>query len=66
MPAVSMKQRRMMAIAEHQPEKLHKRNRAVMAMSQGQMHDFAATSEKGLPKQKKKSSLKSRMIGEHS
>jgi hypothetical protein len=53
MPALSVKQRRMMAIAEHHPEKLYGRNRGVMNMSSSQMHDFAATKEKGLPKRKK-------------
>lgn len=41
--------RRMMAIAEHHPEKLYSRNKAVLKMSKGQLHDFATTSEKGLP-----------------
>jgi hypothetical protein len=43
-PAVSTKQRKMMAIAEHHPEQLHKANRGVLAMSRQQLHDFAATS----------------------
>ncbi len=54
MPAVSKKQRRMMAIAEHSPEDLHKENRGVLAMGTGKMHEFAATPEKGLPKRKRK------------
>ena len=48
MPAVSTAQRQMMAIAEHHPEKLYKRNRAVLDMSKAQLHDFAST--KGLTK----------------
>ena len=48
MPAKSAKQRMMMAIAEHEPEKLYKRNRGVLSMSKGEMHKFAAT--KGLKK----------------
>lgn len=51
MPAKSEKQRELMAIAEHHPEKLHKQNRGVLKMSKGQLHDFAAT--KGLSKGKR-------------
>jgi hypothetical protein len=40
----------MMAIAEHQPEKLYKRNRVVLRMSSKQRRDFASTKEKNLPK----------------
>jgi len=50
MPAVSEKQRRMMAIAEHHPSKLYKRNRRVLKMSKSQLHDFAV-----MPKRKKNS-----------
>ena len=41
MPAKSEKQRMMMAIAEHNPEKLYKRNKAVLSMSKSQLHDYA-------------------------
>ena len=41
MPATSEKQRKMMMVAEHEPEKLYERNRGVLSMTQGQMHDFA-------------------------
>jgi hypothetical protein len=54
MPAKSKKQRRLMAIAEHEPEKLYKRNRKVLKMKKKQLHDFAATKEKKLPKRIKK------------
>jgi hypothetical protein len=54
MPAVSEKQRKLMAIAEHHPELVRAKNRAVLAMSKGQLHDFASTKEKGLPEKKKK------------
>jgi|GEM_PF-5135107 len=37
-----------MAIAEHHPEKVYARNRGVLKMSKGQMHDYAATKEGGL------------------
>ena len=54
MPAVSEKQRELMAIAEHHPSKLHKKNRGVLKMSHKQLHDFAATKglEKGLAKKR--------------
>ena len=44
MPAKSEKQRKMMAIAEHQPEKLYKRNRSVLKMSKQQLSEFASKS----------------------
>jgi hypothetical protein len=46
MPAVSAAQRSLMGLAEHHPEQVQKRNRGVLRMSQGQLHDFAST--KGL------------------
>lgn len=63
MPAKSKKQRRLMAIAEHHPEKLYKRNRGVAKMGKARLHDFAATPEKNLPEKKKrkpKSRIKSK------
>lgn len=48
MPAKSIAQREVMAIAEHTPEKLHKANRGLLKMSKSQLHDFAST--KGLTK----------------
>ena len=53
MPAKSKKQRQMMAIAEHHPEKLYAKNKGVLSMSKEQLSDFATTKEKGLPKKKK-------------
>lgn len=55
MPAKSRKQQQMMAIAEHEPDKLYPENRGVLDMTQGQLHDFAATkgAPKRLPKKKK-------------
>jgi hypothetical protein len=50
---MSIKQRRVMAIAEHQPEKLKKKNRGLLKMSHQQLHEFAATPERGLPKKKR-------------
>lgn len=53
MPALSQNQRIAAAIAEHSPSSLFKRNAGMLGMSQGQLHDFASTSEKGLPKKVK-------------
>jgi len=52
MPAVSKKQRMVMAIAEHHPEELKGKNRGLLKMSHKQLHDFASTPEKGLPERK--------------
>jgi hypothetical protein len=54
MPARSKAQRTAMAIAEHHPEKLYKRNRGLISMSSRQLHDFAATKTAGLPQRVKK------------
>ena len=54
MAAKSQAQQRLMAIAEHAPEKLKAKNRGVLRMTMKQLHDFAATSRKGLPKKVKK------------
>lgn len=50
MPAVSKDQRVAMAIAEHHPNQLYARNKGLLKMTKSQLHDFAATKEKGLPK----------------
>ena len=52
MPSKSKAQRKMMAIAEHHPEKLNKGNREVLEMSKEQMHEYLSTKEKGLPDKK--------------
>ena len=49
MPSVSKKQQMVMAIAEHQPGKLYKRNRGLLAMGKNKLHDYSATPRKGLP-----------------
>lgn len=54
MPAESKAQRTVMAIAEHDPQKLYKKNRGLLRMTHQQLHDFASTPEKGLPERKKK------------
>lgn len=50
MPAVSQAQQKAMAIAEHSPSKLKGKNKGLLKMSHKQLHDFASTSRKGLPK----------------
>jgi len=50
MPSVSQKQQEVMAIAEHEPGKLYKKNRGLLKMSHKQLHDFASTPTTGLPK----------------
>lgn len=52
MPSVSKAQQIAMAIAEHEPDKLYARNKGLKDMSKGQLHDFAATPRKGLPRYK--------------
>lgn len=54
MPAISIKMRRLMGLAEHHPEKVQKKNRGVLKMTHQQLHDFAATGEENLPMRKKK------------
>lgn len=56
MPAVSKKQRKLAAIAEHHPEDLYERNKGMAKMGKSKLHEFAATKEKGLPKKKEKKS----------
>lgn len=41
-----------MAIAEHNPKKLFARNRGVLKMNSGQLHDFASTPTHNLPDHK--------------
>jgi hypothetical protein len=60
MPAVSQKQQRAMAIAEHDPDKLYTRNEGLKNMGKDDLHDFASTPRKSLPqfaKKKKKGGL---------
>jgi hypothetical protein len=52
MPALSKKQRQLMAIAEHHPEEVSAKNKGVLKMSKSQLHDYASTSEKNLPVKK--------------
>lgn len=49
MPSVSQKQQKAMAIAEHEPSKLHAKNKGLLKMSKSQLHDFASTKRSKLP-----------------
>ncbi len=53
MPAASIAQRRMFAIAEHHPGELYARNRGLAKLGKKTLHEFAATSERGLPERRK-------------
>jgi len=53
MPATSKVQQQAMAIAEHQPSKLYKRNKGLLKMTKKQLHDFASTKRKKLPTKKR-------------
>lgn len=50
MPATSQAQQKAMAIAEHSPGKLDKKNKGLLKMSHYQLHDYASTPRRGLPK----------------
>ena len=50
MPAKSQAQQRLMAIALHNPSKLHKKNQDVAKMGKKMLEEFAKTKRKGLPK----------------
>lgn len=54
MPAKSAAQQIAMAIAEHNPSKFYKRNKGLLKMSHQQLHEFASTPRKGLPKRANK------------
>ncbi len=50
MPAKSKAQQEAMAIAEHNPSALNPANRGLLSMSHQQLHDFASTARKNLPR----------------
>jgi len=54
MPAVSKKQRKFFGMLEHNPGMAKKKG---INMTKSQMHDFAATKEKGLPTKKGKDKM---------
>jgi hypothetical protein len=58
MPAKSVAQRRLFAIAEHHPGELREENRGLAKLSHKTLHEFAATSEKRLPKRKFRAQLR--------
>jgi len=53
-PALTVKQRRAMAIALHNPSKLRRSNRRLKKLKQKQLQEFAETDEQKLPKKRKK------------
>lgn len=53
MPSVSEKQRKAMAIAEHEPSKLNAKNKGMLKMSHEQLHDFASSVDPSEKKKKK-------------
>jgi len=57
MPAKSQNQAIVAAIAEHHPEKLYKRNKSMANISKQELHKYASTNRKNLPK---KSSMSKR------
>jgi len=54
MPAKSIAQRRLMALAKYHPEELYKKNKGVLKMGAKRLSHYAETKEKGLPQYKKK------------
>ena len=53
MPAKSVAQQKLMAIAKHSPSKVFARNKGVLGMSKESLDDFASTSLKRLPRRVK-------------
>ena len=53
MPAKSVAQQKLMAIAKHSPSKVFARNKGVLGMSKKSLDDFASTSLKRLPQRVK-------------
>ncbi len=49
MPAKSIAQQKLMAIAKHSPSKVFPENKGVLGMSKESLGDFASASLKGLP-----------------
>jgi len=60
MPAVSVAQRRLFALAEHHPEELSAKNKGLASLGKEKLHEFADTKEKGLPQRVSKHPMKSR------
>jgi len=53
MPAKSVAQQKLMAIAKHSPSKVLHKNKGVLGMSKESLGDFASASLKGLPQKVK-------------
>ena len=49
MPAKSIAQQQLFAIAKHHPEKLHSENKSLAKLPKKTLHDFASGSEAGKP-----------------
>lgn len=66
MPAVSVAQRKLVAMREHNPGAIYARNRGILGMKMSDAHDFASTPEQGLPEhvQKKGGALRRAALGE--
>ena len=43
-----------MAIAEHEPGKLYKRNKGVLSMGKSKLSEFASVKERGMPSKVKR------------
>lgn len=54
MPAKSKAQQKLFAIAEHDPSKVSKKNRAILKLKKSTLREFAKTKTKGLPKRIKR------------
>lgn len=63
MPGTSRNQVIAMRIAEHHPEKLYDRNKGMLRMKSGDLHDFAVTKTAGLPKKKRPKHPMSALMG---
>lgn len=59
MPAVSEKQRKLMAMALHSPSKLHAKNRGVLDMSKDELHKFASKVKGNKVNKKAKQAIRS-------
>lgn len=53
MPAESIAQRRLAAIAKYHPEQVYARNRSILSMKKKELHKYASTKETGLPQRVK-------------
>ncbi len=54
MPAVSKSQQKLFAIAEHEPSKLHAKNKGMLKMGKAKLGEFARTKTSNLPSRVKK------------